>query len=106
MPDTSFLVAEEEAAIVGHAFANAQRPPVLLLTRLYVSVSRQRRGIGRRLLAETVERHGACDRVRLEAKAGNQRALAFYRREGFHPVGEKTVEGIRHFELEKRLRAR
>ena len=103
VPDTSFLVAEEAAAIVGHAFANAQRPPVLFLTRLYVRPDRQRRGIGARLLAEAIERHRACDRVRLEAKAGNRPALAFYQRQGFHSVGEKVVEGMRHFEMEQPL---
>jgi ribosomal protein S18 acetylase RimI-like enzyme len=105
VPDTSFLVAEEEAAIVRHAFANAQRPPVLFPTRLYVRPDRQRRGIGARLLAEAIERHRACDRVTLEAKAGNHPALAFYRRQGFRSVGEKIVEGMPHFELEKALAA-
>jgi ribosomal protein S18 acetylase RimI-like enzyme len=105
IPETSFLVAEDDGPIVGHAFANAQSPPVLFLTRLYVRPECQRRGIGGRLLAAAIERHPACDRVRLEAKAGNSAALAFYRREGFHPVGEKVVEGMRHFELEKRLDA-
>jgi ribosomal protein S18 acetylase RimI-like enzyme len=104
IPETSFLVAEEEeAAIVGHAFVNAERPPVLFLTRLYVRPDRQRRGIGARLLAEAIERHQGCDRVRLEAKAGNQSALAFYRRQGFHSVGEKIVDGMPHFEMEKPL---
>jgi ribosomal protein S18 acetylase RimI-like enzyme len=103
VPDTSFLVAEEEAAIVGHAFANARHRPVLFLTRLYVRPDRQRHGIGTRLLAEAIERHGGCDRVRLEAKAGNGPAIAFYQRRGFRSVGEKTVEGMPHFEMEKQL---
>jgi ribosomal protein S18 acetylase RimI-like enzyme len=106
VPDTSFLVAEEEATIVGHAFANAGHPPVLFLTRLYVRPDRQRRGIGTRLLAEAIERHRSCDRVRLEAKAGNRPAIAFYQRQGFRSVGEKIVGGMPHFEMEKPLGAR
>jgi hypothetical protein len=41
--------------------------------------------------------------IRLEAKAGNAGALAFYRREGFESAGEKVVEGLNHIEMEKRL---
>ncbi|MGH6922674.1 MAG: GNAT family N-acetyltransferase [Propylenella sp.] len=103
VPNTTFLVADEGGTIAGHLFANAQKPAVLFVTRLYVLPSRQRRGIGRGLLAVAADRHPDCDRMRLEAKAGNEAALAFYRREGFAAVATKVVEGIDHLEMEKRL---
>jgi ribosomal protein S18 acetylase RimI-like enzyme len=103
VPDSSFLVAEAGGAIAGHAFANAQQLPVLFVTRLYVLPAHQRSGIGRRLLEATIACHPLATVVRLEAKAGNEKALAFYRREGFRAVGEKVVEGIPHLLMEKRI---
>jgi ribosomal protein S18 acetylase RimI-like enzyme len=105
MPETSFLVAESDARIVGHAFANASRPPILMLSRLYVLPSSQRRGIGAQLIAEAMTRHPACGAIRLEVEADNAKGLAFYRRQGFRPVAEKTVEGIVHAVMERRLAA-
>jgi ribosomal protein S18 acetylase RimI-like enzyme len=103
LPETSFLVAGQAGAIVGHAFADARRPPALFLTRLYVRPDRQRSGVGSRLIEATIARHPMAEVIRLEAKAGNASALAFYRRQGFVSVGEKVVEGLNHFEMEKRL---
>ena len=104
MPGTSFLVAERAGAIVGHLFANAARAPVLIIARLYVPPGSQRRGVGKLLLDEAIRRYPDCDVLRLEVEADNAKGLTFYRREGFEPVGEKTVEGIRHLDMEKRLR--
>lgn len=105
IPDTSFLVAEDDGEIVGHVFANAQRPPVLTVARLYVSPARQRSGIGKRMLDAAVARHASCDLVRLVVEAENAKGIAFYEREGFQPVGEATVEGIKHLRLERPLSA-
>ena len=104
LPRTSFLVADIDGAIAGHAFANAEGAPLLMLTRLYVRPAFQRCGIGSALFAETLTRHADCDTLRLEAKAGNESALAFYRGAGFVEVGERVVEGMNHFVMEKRLR--
>lgn len=103
LPDCSFLVAEDDGAIVGHVFANAQRAPVLTVARLYVAPARQRQGIGKRMLDAVIARHPACDVARLVVEAENAKGLAFYEREGFHRVGEATVDGIEHFRMEKRL---
>jgi ribosomal protein S18 acetylase RimI-like enzyme len=103
-PHGSFLVAETEGVLVGHAFANAQNAPLLLLTRLYVLPAFQRRGIGAALIEAALARHPGCDRVRLEVKAGNEKALAFYRRAGFQPVGERIVEAMNHIVMDKPLR--
>jgi ribosomal protein S18 acetylase RimI-like enzyme len=101
LADCSFLVADDAGAIVGHAFANAQRPPVVTVARLYVAPARQRQGIGKRLLDAVVARHAACDLVRLLVEAGNVKGIAFYEREGFRPVGEAVVDGIKHFRMER-----
>jgi ribosomal protein S18 acetylase RimI-like enzyme len=103
MPDTSFLVAKEDGAIVGHLFANGQRPPVLMLSRLYVLPDRQRRGIGGRIIAEAIARHSNCDVMRLEVEADNLKGVSFYRSKGFQPVDDRTEEGIAHIVMEKAI---
>jgi ribosomal protein S18 acetylase RimI-like enzyme len=103
LADTSFLVADEAGKIIGHAFAHAQRRPVLLVSRLYVLPSAQRRGIGARLLAEVMSRHPACDVARLEVESDNRKGRAFYLKQGFAPVGERMEQGIAHTRMEKRL---
>jgi ribosomal protein S18 acetylase RimI-like enzyme len=101
LPDTSFLVAEMQGTVVGHIYANAQKPPILTIARLYVLPDRQRRGIGKRLLHEVTTRYPTCNVVRLVVEAENAKGLAFYEREGFHPVGEAVVEGIMHLRMER-----
>ncbi len=101
LPETAFLVAEADSEIVGHVYANAQKPPVLTIARLYVLPARQRQGIGKRLLDEVVQRYRGCTTVRLVVEEENAKGLAFYRREGFESVGEAVVEGIRHFRMER-----
>jgi rSAM/selenodomain-associated transferase 1 len=104
-PDTSFLVAERDGQIVGHALANAERQPILLLARLYIRPDHQRRGIGKWLLDTVVGSFPEAQAVRLDVAAANGAALAFYRREGFAPVGEHIEVGLQHVRMEKRLRA-
>lgn len=65
--------------------------------RLYVQRPFLRQGVGRALLAEaekTAWRRGADD-VWLTAWVGNERALAFYRAQGYRDVGatEYVIEG-------------
>lgn len=103
MPRTSFLVAENEGMIVGHLFANAQRPPLLVVSRLYVLPDRQRRGIGAQLLATALRRHADAEVVRLDVAESNRKALSFYRRQGFQDVSRITEQGIEHIRMEKPL---
>jgi ribosomal protein S18 acetylase RimI-like enzyme len=99
---SSFLIAADgEGVLVGHAFASAQRLPILSVAPLYVAVAHQRRGIGRRLLAELLARHPSADRVRLYVLDGNSAALAFYRSQGLSIVGEGEADGLRSLRLER-----
>ena len=101
-PHSSFLIAaDSEGVLVGHALASAQRLPILAVVRLYVAVTHQRRGVGRRLLAELLARHPRAESVRLYVLEGNAGALAFYRRQGFSIVGEGEEDGVRSLRLER-----
>ena len=98
----SFLVAETEGRIVGHAFVS-QRPEVLMLRRIYVLPSHQRLGIGERLLGAALARHPQSTLVRLNVEAENAKGLSFYRRHGFAVVGEAIEEGVKVVAMEKPL---
>jgi ribosomal protein S18 acetylase RimI-like enzyme len=103
MPNTAFLVADQAGSIVGHAFASAQRPPALMLSRLYVLLSSQRQGIGTLLLSAAIDHCPACDVVHLEVEADNAKGLAFYRKLGFEVIEERRIEGLDHVVMQKRL---
>jgi GNAT superfamily N-acetyltransferase len=102
--ETSFLVAESADGIVGHAFADARRPPVLLLARLYVLPTQQRRGIGTRLLAAAIALHPSSSSVRIQVEAENAKAVKFYSDRGFAVVGTAMAEGIETQQMERVLR--
>jgi ribosomal protein S18 acetylase RimI-like enzyme len=102
--ETSFLVAESADGIVGHAFADARRPPVLLLARLYVLPAQQRRGIGTQLLAAAIVRHPNLTLLRLNVETDNAKAVQFYRRQGFNVIGRTADEGIETLQMERVLR--
>ena len=93
LPDASFLVAEQDGEIVGHALARQRDAEELVLARLYVLPTHQRQGVGERLLAAVVERHPAARRLRLGVEAENPKALGFYRRQGFAVTGERVEDG-------------
>jgi ribosomal protein S18 acetylase RimI-like enzyme len=106
MPDASFLVAVEDGAIVGHILATVQKPPFMMISRLYVLPDRQRRGIGSSLIHSAVARHQNCDTLHLEVEVDNKKGLSFYLREGFREVRRSVTQGIDHIRMEKRLAER
>jgi ribosomal protein S18 acetylase RimI-like enzyme len=73
------------------------RPDVVMLGLLLVAEADQRRGVGARALAlvEEIARVAGCPRIRLGVVRENAAALAFWRRQGFAPTGERRphVEG-------------
>ena len=105
-PESSFLVACERERVVGHGFAYLRAPATLIISRLYILPGDQGRGIGLRLLGALQERHPAAATLRLFVAAGNPRAVAFYRREGFVVVADGIEEGARVLHMEKYLEPR
>lgn len=86
-PDTVVLVAESRRCIVGFAimYFGAE---VAHLNLLAVARARQRMGIGRRLMAwvERSARTAGIASVRLEVRANNRSARAFYRALGYREI--------------------
>lgn len=82
-------VAERESGLVGFASAGPGRDGsgVLELMALYVRAAVYGTGFGHRLLIEAIGDRAAY----LWVLAGNDRALAFYERQGFRPDGQEKV---------------
>ncbi|MGB3387520.1 MAG: GNAT family N-acetyltransferase [Pseudaminobacter sp.] len=83
-PNSEFLVADDGNRIGGMAFAAATTDQkTVVLQQLYVHPEHQHAGIGQMLLREIEDCFPDAQLVRLEVEAGNERALAFYRKSGF-----------------------
>lgn len=82
-PGGVFLMAEGAGGgVLGSAFAHLDDAGEACLRRLYVTPGAEGRGIGKRLLDETLARLAERD-VWLEVEPRNEGAIRFYRREGF-----------------------
>jgi ribosomal-protein-alanine N-acetyltransferase len=89
-PDTrTYVVAEDEDALVGYAGLLAYDDNEAYVQTIGVAASHQRRGIGRRLLTVLLDvaHDRGCRHVDLEVRADNDPAIALYREHGFEPVG-------------------
>ena len=90
LPTVSYLVAEVDGVVVGHAVASAAGDDAEL-QRIAVDPAYRRRGLAGELLA-AVESRAAADgatRLLLEVREDNAMAAAFYERRGFVEVGRR-----------------
>jgi len=87
-----FIVAELDGRVIGHAFSDLYGGRGHLI-RLAVHPAHQGRGVGTRLLAETLTfllAAGAYP-ITLNTQADNYQSQSLYRRLGFIPTGESTT---------------
>lgn len=92
-PHRLVLIAVDDGVVVGHLTGVVTEPTtmrpvrVATLSSLYVFADHRRGGVGARLVGEfrtwAGQRHA--DRLEVTAYAANERALAFYRQQGFAP---------------------
>ena len=90
LPTVSYLVAELDGVVVGHAVASAAGDDAEL-QRIAVDPAYRRRGLADELLA-AVESRAAADgatRLLLEVREDNTTATAFYESRGFVEVGRR-----------------
>jgi ribosomal protein S18 acetylase RimI-like enzyme len=87
LPQSAFLVAEQDGAIIATSLAHEIEPGLIRLSRLYVHPAIQQNGLGKRLLDATLASFSLDVRVRLDVEALNTRAIAFYERHGFFLAG-------------------
>lgn len=84
------LVAEAQGALLGFAIASLL-PPEAELESIAVSAAAQRRGVGRLLLSDLWSKiaQSGVHALRLEVRAGNRRAIAFYQATGWVECGRR-----------------
>lgn len=82
LPTTTYLVAEHDAVVVGHAVA-AVAGDVVELQRIATAAAQRRTGVASALLEAVVALAGPGERVLLEVREDNAGARAFYAARGF-----------------------
>lgn len=82
-PEDCSLVALEGEKLIGHALARDAGGGLVKLSRLYVDPAAQRGGIGRALFSVLLDRHEDAMAFELEVEEANEKARAFYEKQGF-----------------------
>lgn len=91
LPTVSYLVAELDGVVVGHAVTSAAGE-IAELQRIAVDEPHRRTGVGAALMDSVVAGAGAteADRLLLEVRVDNGGALAFYTDLGFVEIDRRT----------------
>jgi ribosomal-protein-alanine N-acetyltransferase len=90
LPTVTYLVAEVDGVVVGHAAASVVAE-IAELQRIAVDADHRRTGLATALLEGVLElsRDGGADRVLLEVREDNAGALRFYAASGFAEIDRR-----------------
>lgn len=109
--DTALVLAARwQRRLIGAALIFFRRgSSVARLYSLAIVEEARGHGLGAALLAasERVARQRRCDRMRLEVRVDNPRAIALYERQGYVAIGQRRgyyADGVDALRFEKRLR--
>jgi ribosomal-protein-alanine N-acetyltransferase len=90
LPTVTYLVAEADGVVVGHAVTSAAGD-IAELQRIAVDEGLRRTGVASALLTGVVEAAARteADRLLLEVREDNRGAIAFYARQGFTEIDRR-----------------
>jgi ribosomal protein S18 acetylase RimI-like enzyme len=88
----SFVAETEDGVIVGHAHAVVKKG-VLWLDRLHVAPEYQGTGLAANLLHAVMANYVGEPSISLEVIEGNERAIAFYEKQGFDVIERRSACG-------------
>ena len=98
-----YLVAEARGEVVGFAYAQPHKPRAAYVhtveSSVYVTESRRRSGVGRRLMEELIRRCERAQKRQMVAVVGdseNAASIALHEAVGFHRVGRFESVGFKH----------
>ena len=90
-PGVLFLLAWDEATLLGFVAARALPSGDLYVLRLYVLPAYHRQGIGTMLMSRAIAAFPDAQTLRLDVDAGNEKGLAFWTHHAFRETGRKQV---------------
>ena len=103
----AFVAEEPDGGISGHAMAMMDSSRQAWLMRLYVSADKYGSGLADNLLRAVIAAHAGLASISLEVVEGNDRAIAFYARNGFVETGRRDacggIEGVPSLIMTKAL---
>lgn len=107
-PGSVFLTAIDAKNIVGIAYASRRNDAEVMLHQLYVNPSQHGRGLAAELLKRVERAFPDAAQIGLEVEEMNRRAVAFYQKHGYQPVGRtencgRPTSGIRALTFAKPL---
>lgn len=94
--DICSLVALSDGQIVGHALTYLSSASSVHIARLYLHKDFHGQGIGKRLLQQGLQAFPGAKSAHLEVIEGNERAVAFYRSQGFQVTERIRDEYVEH----------
>ena len=96
-PKVLFLVVKLGDELIALCNTSIMKGDHINIQRLYVRPGYQGQGIGSKLIKEVSIRFPKCRKIDLEVEEQNDRAIAFYQKQGFKKVGKKvfTVASVR-----------
>ena len=94
-PYSEFVIADDGEDILGVAFASMGEERIASLHQLYVNPNAQSRGTGTALLIEMESAFPMAAKMRLEVEEANEKAIAFYQKQGYRQVDRTENCGTR-----------
>lgn len=91
-PKIYFAVYKKNKKITGLVTASKINKKTLQIFRLYVLPEKQRQGIGNQLFFSAITHFPKIEKVKIEVEVGNQKAISFYKKQGFKKVGQKNLK--------------
>ncbi len=87
-----FRLAEVDADPVAFIVVTLPEEDMLFINSFYVEDSYRNKGVGSRLLQDTIARYPEIRRVRLHVNRNNENSIAYYQRRGFANIGERDSD--------------
>jgi ribosomal protein S18 acetylase RimI-like enzyme len=87
----AFVAERADGAIVGYAMAGMDAAGNVTLDRLHINPSEYGSGLAADLLHAVLAAHAGIPSIALEVLDGNDRAVAFYRKQGFEVVERRAA---------------